>query len=360
MMSLSQLLKGMLEHQASDMHITSGSPPTFRVFGRISKLKMKSLTPVLTRELCYSVLTDYQKALFEENKELDFSFTIRDVGRFRGNIFFQRGSVAGAFRHIPFTIPPLNQLGVPKVVEFLLNRPKGMILSTGPSGSGKTTTLAAMIARLNETKHLHVVTIEDPIEYVYAHNKCLINQREVGSDTKSFSTALHSALREDPDVVMVGEMRNRETIETALMLAETGQLVLSTLHTNSASQTISRILDVFPATDQPQIRTQLSLVLEGIITQALVPRLDGKGRILACEILVPTTSIRNLIRENKLHQIYSAMQVGQEATGMKTFNQSLMELVLSGEITVDSALEVTPEPDALVRQLSEIERGRVG
>jgi len=346
----------MLEHKASDMHVTSGSPPTFRIYGKITKIKADTLMPVQTRELCYSVLTDYQKALFEENKELDFSFTIRELGRFRGNLFYQRGSVAGAFRHIPFTVPPLSSLGLPPVVEQLIQKPKGLILVTGAAGSGKTTTLAAMINLINQVKNQHIVTIEDPIEYIYRHNRCLINQREVGNDTKSFGRALRSALREDPDIVMVGEMRDKETIETALILAETGQLVLSTLHTNSATQTITRILNVFPAEQQAQVRVQLSLVLEGVITQCLLPRLNQSGRVLACEILLPNSSIRNLIRENKLHQLESAMQVGQENSGMITLNQYLVHLVQSGVISVDSALEATPNQEDLVKSLSELQR----
>lgn len=355
-LSLTQLLKAMLDHKASDLHITSGSAPSFRIYGKITKVKAPPLAPPQTRELLYSVLTDYQKALFEENKELDFSFTVRDLGRFRGNLFYQRGSVAGAFRHIPFDVPPLHTLGLPPVVEQLCQRPKGLVLCTGAAGSGKTTTLAAMVSMLNESKHLHIITIEDPIEYIYRHNKCLINQREVGNDTKSFAKALRSALREDPNVVLVGEMRDRETIATALVLAETGQLVISTLHTNSASQTIGRILSVFPAEEQPQIRMQLSLVLEGIITQALIPRLDQAGRVLACEVLMPTTSVRNLIRENKLHQLESAMQTGQENTGMVTFNQSLVALIDRGIIAPDAALAVTPNPEELVKLLTDYGR----
>ncbi|MCB0416132.1 MAG: type IV pilus twitching motility protein PilT [Bdellovibrionaceae bacterium] len=355
-LTLPQLLKAMLEHKASDMHVTSGSPPSFRIYGKITKIKADTLVPSQTRELCYSVLTDYQKALFEENKELDFSFTIRELGRFRGNLFYQRGSVAGAFRHIPFNVPPLASLGLPPVVEQLVHKPKGLVLVTGAAGSGKTTTLASMINMLNQIKNLHIITIEDPIEYIYRHNRCLINQREVGNDTKSFAKALRSALREDPNIVLVGEMRDKETIETALMLAETGQLVLSTLHTNSASQTITRILNVFPAEQQAQVRVQLSLVLEGIVTQSLLPRQNAAGRVLACEIMLPNPSIRNLIRENKLHQLPSAMQVGQENTGMITFNQYLVHLVQSGTVSVDAALEATPDQEDLVKTLSELGR----
>lgn len=356
MMTLPQLLKAMLEHKASDMHITSGSPPTFRVHGNILKAKTTSLAPLETKELCYSVLTDYQKAVFEEQKQLDFSFGIRDLARFRANIYYQRGAVAGAFRHIPFEIPRLNTLGLPPMVDTLMRRPRGLILVTGATGSGKSTTLASIIDALNETEHLHIVTIEDPIEYIHSHRNCLINQREVGQDAKSFSLALKAALREDPDVVLVGEMRDRETIETALALAETGHLVLSTLHTNSAYQSITRMIQVFPSDQQDQIKLQLSMVLEGIITQALVQRSDRPGRVLALELMVPNPSIRNLIRENKLFQIPSAMLIGQEHSGMITLNQSLSNLVRRRVISPESALEVSPDQEELIKNLSEFFR----
>lgn len=356
MMTLPQLFKAMLEHKASDMHLTSGSPPAFRVHGQMVRVKAPSLTPAETKELCYSVLTDYQKALFEENRELDFSFGIRDLARFRANMYHQRGTVAGAFRYIPFEIPALSTLGVPAVLEQLLQKPKGLILVTGATGCGKTTTLASLIDTMNDTEHLHIVTIEDPIEYIHAHRNCVINQREVGQDTKTFGSALRAALREDPDVVLVGEMRDRETIETALTLAETGHLVLSSLHTNSAYQTISRIVQGFPAHDQDQIRLQLSMVLEAIITQALLERSDKRGRVLAYELLIPNAGIRNLIRENKLHQIGSAMQLGQEYTNMVTFNQCLLQLIQKGLISPEVALEATNEPDDLIRNLTSFRR----
>jgi len=346
----------MLEHEASDMHITSGAPPSYRVHGHILKAKTEALSPAETKELCYSVLTDYQKSIFEENKQLDFSFGIRDLARFRANIYLQRGAVAGAFRHVPFDIPKLGQLGLPRIVDHLIRRPRGLILVTGATGSGKTTTLAAMVDALNDSEHLHIVTIEDPIEYIHAHRDCLINQREVGQDAKTFALALKAALREDPDIVMVGEMRDRETIETALTLAETGHLVLSTLHTNSAYQTITRIVQVFPADYQEQIRLQLSLVLEGIVTQGLIERTDKAGRALALELLIPTPSIRNLIRENKLFQIPSAMLIGQELTGMVTFNQSLLSMVRKKLITQESALEMSPDPEDLIKALSDMQR----
>jgi twitching motility protein PilT len=353
MMTLPQLLKAMLEHKASDMHITSGSPPTFRVHGNILKAKTQQLNPTETKELCYSVLTDYQKAVFEEHKQLDFSFGIRDLARFRGNVYFQRGAVAGAFRHIPFEIPRLATLGLPNMVENLMRRPRGLILVTGATGSGKSTTLASMIDALNDTEHLHIITIEDPIEYIHSHRSCLINQREIGQDAKGFSQALKAALREDPDVVLVGEMRDRETIETALTLAETGHLVLSTLHTNSAYQSITRMIQVFPAEYQDQIRLQLSMVLEGILTQALVERADRPGRALALELMLPNPSIRNLIRENKLFQIPSAMLIGQEHTGMITLNQSLINLVRRRVIAPETALENSSDQEDLIKNLSE-------
>jgi twitching motility protein PilT len=353
MTTLPQLLKAMLEHKASDMHVTSGSPPAFRVHGQILRTKLNMLTPAETKELCYSVLTDYQKAQFEEQKHLDFSFGIRDLARFRANVYFQRGAVAGAFRHIPYEIPKLNTLGLPPSVASLLHRPRGLVLVTGATGSGKSTTLAAMIDYLNDTEHLHIVTIEDPIEYIHSHRNCLINQREVGQDTKTFGGALRAALREDPDVVLVGEMRDRETIETALTLAETGHLVFSTLHTNGAYQTITRIIQVFPAEYQEQIKLQLSMVLEGIISQSLIQRQDRAGRTLALELMIPNPSIRNLIRESKTFQIPSAMMIGQDQSGMTTMNQSLATLVKKRIISQDSALMNSSDPDELIKQLAD-------
>jgi twitching motility protein PilT len=351
MVTLSTLLRAMLEHKASDMHITSGSPPAFRVNGRILKAKTPLLSPTDTKELCYSVLTDSQKAGFEEGRQIDFSFGIRDVARFRCNLYFQRGSVSGAFRHIPFEIPRLSTLGLPPVVDTLMRKPRGLVLVTGATGSGKTTTLASMIDTLNETSNLHIITIEDPIEYIHSHRSSLVNQREIGQDAPGFGPALRAALREDPDVVLVGEMRDRETIETALTLAETGHLVLSTLHTNSAYQSVTRIIQVFPSDAQDQIRLQLSMCLEGIISQSLLERADRKGRVLAAEVLVPNVSIRNLIRENKLFQIQSAMLVGQDVSGMMTFNQSLVELVRKGLVTAEEAVSATQEPDDLIKAL---------
>ena len=356
MVTLSTLLRAMLDHKASDMHITSGSPPSFRVNGRILKAKASVLSPAETKELCYSVLTDSQKAEFEENRQIDFSFGIRDVARFRANVYFQRGAISGAFRHIPFEIPRLSALGLPPVIETLMRRPRGLVLVTGATGSGKTTTLASMVDALNETSNLHIITIEDPIEYIHSHRNSLVNQREIGQDAPGFAPALRAALREDPDVVLVGEMRDRETIETALTLAETGHLVFSTLHTNSAYQSVTRIIQVFPSDAQDQIRLQLSMCLEGIVTQSLIERADRKGRALACEIMVPNISIRNLIRENKLFQIQSAMLVGQEQTGMITFNQSLLSLVRDGIITADEAVSASQDPDDLIKNMRELRR----
>lgn len=358
MITLPQLLRVMLENKASDMHITSGSPPMFRVHGQMLKTKSNPLNPAETKDLCYSVLTEAQRAKFEEKKQIDFSFGIRDLARFRGNIYYQRGAVAGAFRHIPFEIPKLANLGLPPNLEQLIRKPRGLVLVTGSTGSGKSTTLAAMIDALNELERLHIVTIEDPIEYLHTHKNSLINQREIGQDAHSFPEALKAALREDPDVVLVGEMRDRETIETALILAETGHLVFSTLHTNNAYQTVSRIVQVFPSDYQEQIRLQLSLVLEGIITQALIQKSDNSGRVLALELMIPNPSIKNLIRENKIFQIPSAMLVGQEQSGMVTFNQSLFDLTRDGIITLESAIEISPDPEDLVKTISKFRNRR--
>ena len=325
--TLHQLLKVMLDKGASDLHITTGTPPQLRIDDDLVPLRTEALTPVDTKQLCYSILTDAQKLRFEEDQELDLSFGVKNLARFRANIFLQRGAVAAAFRLIPFKIVPLGDLGLPPVIAELCERPRGLVLVTGPTGSGKSTTLASMIDKINTENRDHILTIEDPIEFVHPHKSCLVNQREVHSDTHGFSAALRAALREDPDVVLIGEMRDLETIEAALRIAETGHLTFGTLHTNSASQTINRIIDVFPAHQQGQIRTQLSLVLEGIVCQALLPKVGG-GRVVSLEIMVPTPAIRNLIREDKIHQIYSAMQTGQEKLGMQTMNQCLTTLYL--------------------------------
>ena len=321
--TLSDLLKKLLELNGSDLHITTNSPPQIRVHGHLQPLDMPPLTPAETKALAYSVMTDAQKHRFEEDLELDFSFGMKGLARFRANIFNQRGAAGAVFRVIPFEIKSFQQLNLPPVVSKLCDRPRGLILVTGPTGSGKSTTLAAMIDKINTDRHDHIITIEDPIEFVHQHKNCLVNQREVHADTKSFGNALRAALREDPDVVLIGEMRDLETIEAALRIAETGHLTFGTLHTNSAASTINRVIDVFPSHQQSQIRAQLSLVLEGIMCQALLAKIGGQGRAMAMEILIPNAAVRNLIREDKIHQIYSAMQSGQDKFGMQTFNQSL-------------------------------------
>lgn len=353
--SLSDLLKRLTEMGGSDLHLTANSPPRVRVHGHLKPLdEFRALTPAGTKQLAYSVLTDAQKHRFEETLELDFSFGVRNLARFRANLFNQRGAVGAVFRIIPYEIKSFEQLGLPPVVSKLCDKPRGLILVTGPTGSGKSTTLAAMLDKINRERQEHIVTIEDPIEFLHQHKSCLVNQREIGSDTHSFSSALRTALRQDPDVVLVGEMRDLETIESALRIAETGHLTFATLHTNSAASTINRIIDVFPSGQQAQIRAQLSLVLEGILCQALIPKADGKGRAMAMEILVPNSAVRNLIREDKVHQIYSMMQTGQDKYGMQTFNQSLATLYHKRQITLEAAMQRSSNPDEL-RDL--IERG---
>jgi len=346
--SLSELLKRMVDMGGSDLHITTNSPPRIRVHGELKPCEdLPALGPADTKQLAYSILTDAQKHRFEESLELDFSFGIKNIARFRGNLFNQRGATGGVFRVIPFEIKTFDQLGLAQIVRKLCEKPRGLILVTGPTGSGKSTTLATMLNVINESRHEHMITIEDPIEFVHPHKKCLVNQREVHSDTHSFSNALRAALREDPDVVLIGEMRDLETIEAALRIAETGHLTFGTLHTNSASSTINRIIDVFPSHQQSQIRAQLSLVLEGIMCQSLLPRVDGKGRAMAMEILVPNAAIRNLIREDKIHQIYSSMQSGQDKFGMQTFNQSLYSLYAQRQITLETAMGRSSNPEEL-------------
>jgi twitching motility protein PilT len=308
---------------------------------------VRTLTSADTKALAYSVLTDAQKHRFEENLELDFSFGVRGLSRFRANLFNQRGAVGAVFRAIPYEIKSFDDLGLPPVVSSLCDKPRGLILVTGPTGSGKSTTLAAMLDKVNRERHEHIVTIEDPIEFLHAHKSCIVNQREVGADTHGFAEALRTALRQDPDVVLVGEMRDLETIESALRIAETGHLTFATLHTNSAASTINRIIDVFPSAQQAQIRAQLSLVLEGILCQSLIPRADGRGRAMALEILVPNPAIRNLIREDKVHQIYSMMQTGQEKYGMQTFNQALATLYHRRMITLETAMQRSSNTDEL-------------
>jgi twitching motility protein PilT len=337
MANLHQLLKAMIEKGASDLHITTNSPPQLRIDGKLHPLKMPQLSPPETKQLCYSVLTDAQKHRFEEQSELDLSFGVKGLSRFRANIFVQRGAVAGAFRSIPYQIKSFEDLGLPRVVADLTKKPRGLILVTGPTGSGKSTTLATMIDRINTERQEHIVTIEDPIEYLHPHKGCVVNQREVGADTKSFQNALKYILRQDPDVVLIGEMRDLETIEAALVVAETGHLAFATLHTNSCVQTINRIVDVFPPYQQAQVRAQLSFVLEGVMCQALLPKANGPGRVMALEVMIPNPAIRNLIREDKIHQVYSQMQVGQDKFGMQTMNQSLGSLYSRRLITMDDA-----------------------
>jgi twitching motility protein PilT len=338
----------MVDTGGSDLHITTNSPPRIRVHGELKPCDdLPALGPSDTKQLAYSILTDAQKHRFEETLELDFSFGIKNIARFRGNLFNQRGATAGVFRVIPFEIKSFEQLQLPNVLRKLCEKPRGLILVTGPTGSGKSTTLATMLDLINQTRHEHMITIEDPIEFIHPHKKCLVNQREVHSDTQSFSAALRAALREDPDVVLIGEMRDLETIESALRIAETGHLTFGTLHTNSASSTINRIIDVFPAHQQSQIRAQLSLVIEGILCQSLLAKADGKGRAMAMEILIPNPAIRNLIREDKIHQIYSSMQTGQDKFGMQTFNQSLFSLYQQKQITLENALLRSSNVDEL-------------
>lgn len=355
MATLYELLELMVKNNASDLHITTGSPPRIRVDGKLVPLNMPPLSASDTKELCYSILTDAQKHRFEENLELDLSFGIKGLSRFRANIFMQRGAVAAAIRQIPWQIKSFKELGLPDVINELVKKPRGLILVTGATGSGKSTTLAAMIDRINEERADHIITIEDPIEYLHSHKKALINQREVNADTKSFKDALKYVLRQDPDVVLIGEMRDLETIEAALTVAETGHLTLATLHTNTAVQTINRIIDVFPPHQQEQVRVQLSFVLEGIICQQLIPRKTGGGRVLAIEILIPNPAIRNLIREDKIHQIYSMMQTGQARYGMQTMNQSLLELYQKGLISYEDALVRSPVPEEMINMLQRVQ-----
>lgn len=351
MATLYDLLKQMIERGASDLHVTTGSPPRLRIDGKLIPIDHPPLTPADTKNLCYSILTDAQKHRFEENNELDLSFGIKGLSRFRANIFMQRGAVAGAFRTIPFGIKTFTELGLPEIINEIVKKPRGLVVVTGPTGSGKSTTLAAMVDRINEERYDHIITIEDPIEYLHGHKKSLINQREVNADTTSFKAALKYVLRQDPDVVLIGEMRDLETIEAALTVSETGHLTLATLHTNSAVQTINRIIDVFPSHQQEQIRVQLSFVLEGIISQQLIPKKSGQGRVLAVEILIPNPAVRNLIREDKIHQIYSIMQTGQARSGMQTMNQSLLELYTKGLISYEDAIGRSMVPDELITMI---------
>ncbi len=341
----------MIEKGASDLHVTTGSPPQLRIDGSLVPLKMDHLGPADTKRLCYSILTEEQKIRFEKENELDLSFGVKNLARFRANLFVQRGATAGAFRAIPFKILSLEELGLPKAAHELAARPRGLVCVTGPTGAGKSTSLAAIVDHINSTLRHHIITIEDPIEYLHPHKRSIVNQREIGTDTFCFKDALKYVLRQDPDVVLIGEMRDRETVEAALTISETGHVVFTTLHTNSAIQTINRIIDLFPPHQQSQIRAQLSFVLQGVLTQQLLPKAGGPGRVVAAEVLMPNAAIRNLIREDKVHQIYSQMQVGQGKHGMLTFNQSLFSLLQRRMITMEEALGRSTDPDELKQMI---------
>ncbi len=353
MVNLRELLEILIEKNASDLHLAVGSPPQIRVDGRLLTLDMDALTPDVTKKLAYSMMSEKQKQRFEENSELDMSFGIENMSRFRCNVFVQRGNVSVALRQIPYKVPSFEELGVDKAIIEMANLPRGLVLVTGPTGSGKSTTLAALIDKVNRERHSHILTVEDPIEYLHRHQNCLVNQREVGSDTKSFAIALKYALRQDPDVVLVGEMRDLETVSEALNISETGHLTFATLHTNSCAETINRIVDVFPTNQQEQIRVTVSFVLQGVVSQQLVPRIGG-GRVLATEVMICTPAVRALIREDKIHQIYSMIQAGQKY-GMRTMNMSLAELHLSRKITIGEAMARSSNVQELNEMLSRVQ-----
>jgi twitching motility protein PilT len=357
--SIQALLQEVVRLRGSDLHITTRKPPQVRVDGMLRRIEGPDCTPIDTARLAYSVMTASQRQRFETSQELDFSFGIEGLGRFRCNLFNQRGSVAAVYRVIPETIRSFEELGLPPTLTAFAERRRGLVLVTGSAGSGKSTTLAAIVDRISRERCAHILTIEDPIEFLHEHHGGLVNQREVCCDTQSFAAALRAALREDPDVVLIGEMRDRETVEAALRIAETGHLTLGTLHTSSAVQTVTRIVDVFPAAQQSQIRTQLALVLEGVICQTLVPRIGG-GRVLSLEVMTATAAIRNLIRDNKIHQIYSAMQTGQESFGMQTANQSLAALHQRRLIAREAALSASPNQEELLHLLAQASRHRAG
>ena len=348
MVNLRDLLEMMMKKKASDLHITVGTPPQIRVDGKLQKLPMEVLTPEETKKLAYSIMSEKHRQKFEEKSELDLSFGIENLSRYRCNVFMQRGNVAIAIRQIPFRVPSFEELGLTKVISEFANLPRGLVLVTGTTGSGKSTTLAAIIDKINRERNLHIITVEDPIEYLHRHNSSLINQREVYSDTQSFASALKYALREDPDVVLIGEMRDLETVESALNISETGHLAFATLHTSSCAESITRIIDVFPTNQQAQVRVTLSFVLQAVVTQQLIPKVGG-GRVLGLEIMTATPAIRALIRDEKIHQIYSSIQAGQKY-GMRTMNQSLAELYLAHKITLAEAQART----ANVQELNDI------
>jgi twitching motility protein PilT len=350
MSTMHELLTQMLELKASDLHLTAGAPPLFRIDGKLVPKGVEKMTTEQVMKLSYSVMNEQQRKLFEQKKEIDFSFGVQNLARFRANVFLQRGCVACALRRIPFLIHRLEDLGLPPVVGKLAEKPNGLVLITGPTGSGKSTTLAAMVDKINNEREGHILTIEDPIEFVHQHKKCIINQREVHQDTDSFTNALRVALRQDPDVVLIGEMRDLETIQAALSIAETGHLTLATLHTNSAAKSINRIIDVFPPEQKATIRAQLSMVLEGVVCQALIPRVGG-GRTLCCEVMIANTAIRSLIRDDKVHQIQGMMEIGQKYE-MQTMNAELAKLYLKGHITMKDALGKSPDPDGLQKLIA--------
>jgi len=357
--TLRSLLEEMIDKGASDLHLSAGEVPKLRVDGSLEASDHGTqLGPRETQSLAYSILTEQQKKRFEQEDELDLSFAVQNLSRFRGNVFRQRGTVAMAIRQIPFEILSFQELGLPAAITKLAEKPRGLVLVTGPTGSGKSTTLAAMVDKINRERSGHIVTVEDPIEFVHRHKNCLVNQREVGSDTSSFTSALKYVLRQDPDVILVGEMRDLETVKAALTIAETGHLALATLHTNSAAESINRVIDVFPAHQQDQVRSQLSFVLEGVITQTLLPRRIGKGRVVACEVLVATPAIRALIRDEKVHQIYSTMQAGKKF-GMQTLNDALYSLYMRDEVALDELMRVSTDPVELKRMIGEVEPATV-
>ena len=351
--NLRQMLEEMIERDASDLHITAGERPKLRIDGDITNSRVEHvLTPKDTLQIAYSVLTENQKKRFETEDELDFSFGIQNLARFRGNCFKQRGCVSMVIRQIPFSVKTFEELGLPPVLAKLAERPRGLVLVTGPTGSGKSTTLAAMIDKINKERRGHIITVEDPIEFIHRHQNCIVNQREIGTDTRSFGAALKYALRQDPDVVLVGEMRDLETISSALTIAETGHLALATLHTNSAAESINRIIDVFPAHQQSQVRAQLAFVVEGVVTQTLLQKASGKGRVMVCEIMMATPAIRALIRDDKVHQIYSAMQAGKKH-GMQTLADSLYTQYIGREVTLEECLRVATDQNEFLRMVGQ-------
>ena len=352
MINLRDLLQEMIDNKASDLHITAGVPPQLRIDGNIVSTEHDPLTPEVTQAITYSVLNEEQQKRFEEIKELDFSFGVKGLSRFRGNVFMQRGVVSLAIRQIPYEIMSFKELGLPPVVEELANKQRGLILVTGPTGSGKSTTLASIIDKINHERRKHIITIEDPVEYIHQHKKCIVNQREVKADTDSFCNALKHVLRQDPDVILIGEMRDLETMAAALTIAETGHLALATLHTNSTFESINRIVDTFPANQQPQIRAQLAFVLEGVLAQQLIPRACGKGRTMVAEVMVCTPAIRATIRDDKIHQIYGLMQAGQKY-GMQTMNQGLYAAYMKNDISMEEAMRRSHDTQELSQMLGE-------